>query len=487
MEDLSTEIRKLQAEANQGIEESNSMRHALDIRRGQGQVSKAANGLQRFLSCFFEFLNAYSGIVECVKAADSQFGGLAYGTLAIFLKMAVGKQNLEDHLENEIEHLTRYFPRLTTWKDIYPSNELKTEGHIAHVYTEIILFSREAIEYYCLPTWRRLAAGSRPNAPIEKRIQDIRERLAEIRTDCEVLMHKRIHTLSSDIQRLKTLLEKQEEHDDAKSLFALSQVIGLSEDRPDKPQELGSYEALLRSVFEPYNASPATVPPPMTWQILSKDQEFLKWLNRDSSTLLVISGYSWEGFSNKTLSWLSSAAVLNVRKLQEQEKLVASVFCQDTPTMVDNNRVSLAHMFGDLILQIVHMCPEYIRLHGGKLDTKIRGDKWNSGDEGIALESMCGIITEVLAELGSENTVYLVIDRIDQCFHQPESRTVEVPLVLFHLLQVVKSATCKVKILVISGPQRCSLSSITEQAGFSEREGLGDLYLERGGWHQDFL
>ena len=41
--------------------------------------------LQSFMTRFADFLEAYSGIVEIVKQADSQYGGLAYSTLSLLL------------------------------------------------------------------------------------------------------------------------------------------------------------------------------------------------------------------------------------------------------------------------------------------------------------------------------------------------------------------------------------------------------------------
>ena len=38
-----------------------------------------------FANNFSSFLQAYSGIVEIMKGADQQYGGIAYGTLSLFL------------------------------------------------------------------------------------------------------------------------------------------------------------------------------------------------------------------------------------------------------------------------------------------------------------------------------------------------------------------------------------------------------------------
>ena len=46
---------------------------------------KASRHVQSFATKFSAFLESYSGIVEIVKGADQQYGGLAYGTLSMFL------------------------------------------------------------------------------------------------------------------------------------------------------------------------------------------------------------------------------------------------------------------------------------------------------------------------------------------------------------------------------------------------------------------
>lgn len=50
---------------------------------------KIGKGLQSFLCRFSDFLEAYSGIVEMMKGADQQYGGLAYGTLSLLLSVSV--------------------------------------------------------------------------------------------------------------------------------------------------------------------------------------------------------------------------------------------------------------------------------------------------------------------------------------------------------------------------------------------------------------
>jgi len=91
--DLKAELSVLQAgvtgegDANKAHE---GLRKALTSRSrwkedSQRSSRKAGVALQKWLNAFAGFLESYSGIVEVVKAADQQYGGLAYGTLSILL------------------------------------------------------------------------------------------------------------------------------------------------------------------------------------------------------------------------------------------------------------------------------------------------------------------------------------------------------------------------------------------------------------------
>lgn len=52
---------------------------------GSRPLARAGSKAVRFATNFLSFLQAYSGIVEIMKGADLQYGGLAYSTLSLTL------------------------------------------------------------------------------------------------------------------------------------------------------------------------------------------------------------------------------------------------------------------------------------------------------------------------------------------------------------------------------------------------------------------
>lgn len=99
-EDLSKKVyKRLTAEEKRLIEhaDADSLATLLSnyLRAAKGQrdkheedsrsLARAGNKAVRFATNFSSFLQAYSGIVEIMKGADQQYGGLAYGTLSLTL------------------------------------------------------------------------------------------------------------------------------------------------------------------------------------------------------------------------------------------------------------------------------------------------------------------------------------------------------------------------------------------------------------------
>lgn len=99
-----------------------------------------------FADKFSQFLASFSGIVEIVKVADEQWGGLAYGTLSVLLIVAYNKKQKEEVIEKELDNLKETFPQFEALKDTYPVQNL--EELVAIVYEDVIDFTRMAARYY---------------------------------------------------------------------------------------------------------------------------------------------------------------------------------------------------------------------------------------------------------------------------------------------------------------------------------------------------
>ena len=70
--------------ADAELDLAQAKKSAWSAKRKKG-LRKLPTLLQTFMTRFAEFLEAYSGIVEIIKQADNQYGGLAYSTVSLLL------------------------------------------------------------------------------------------------------------------------------------------------------------------------------------------------------------------------------------------------------------------------------------------------------------------------------------------------------------------------------------------------------------------
>lgn len=144
---------------------------------------KACSGLQRTLSNIGEFLKGFSGVAEIVKAADQQFGGLAYGTVSLLVTVAVNKQAREETLEEALEELTYAFPHLEILQTLRKTDSLRLL--IVQVFELVVCFCREAIDYFA----QRLHRIAKAFSPLRlKTLSRLRMKLSEIQKECAFMM-----------------------------------------------------------------------------------------------------------------------------------------------------------------------------------------------------------------------------------------------------------------------------------------------------------
>ncbi|KAI4628387.1 hypothetical protein J4E80_002525 [Alternaria sp. BMP 0032] len=142
---------------------------ALDQKRSDG-VRKAWSKTERFVMQFDRFLNAYSGILDIVKTADAQYGGVAGSTLALlfsvgshhrepYWSMANPRKTVKLKIKNEeaivsaMEQISDRLPDLEVYQKIYP--EPKLGLMLVDAYKDIIMLARAATTYFLGSTWGR--------------------------------------------------------------------------------------------------------------------------------------------------------------------------------------------------------------------------------------------------------------------------------------------------------------------------------------------
>ncbi|KAL8907851.1 MAG: hypothetical protein Q9207_001175 [Kuettlingeria erythrocarpa] len=468
--------------AMQSLAHANTQRMSWATKRTKG-ARKVGTATQAFLNSFSGFLESYSGIVELVKVADNQYGGLAYGTLSLFLSVAVNKEQQEEMIEDAIGELALNFPRLEILSVIYPSARIREL--VAKVYREVILFARASASYYQQSSAEKLFTimKSPPKSGVKKSVASIRKWLAETRRESECLMQARLSALCEENRRMRMTLDsldrrdiKRQKNQDRERLDNLRIILDVEKSRPKTHVE--GYKNRLQMTF-PHNRINRRTAAPMTPELLQADESYQQWHGCEHSCLLVLSGRTFIGNGPTTLSWLSPAAVTVTEQLRDQQQLVAYYYCQVAPNMLDRECPPLQDVMASLVYQLVEIRPELIESGVQKLQATMTSEDWNSEDEGTALETMRDFLIGLLQSFSPAEVVTLVLDRMDRC--RVGDSKLSGWILLTQLLQVVKRAACIIKILVVN-------STTSWNLGKDHRERLkrvgGDFYVDKLDWHQ---
>ncbi|KAF6831310.1 hypothetical protein CPLU01_06867 [Colletotrichum plurivorum] len=424
LEDILEEIQELK-ENNEtitdGAAKSETVRafgsKTLWRRKQEKTVRRPGVWVQQWLNVFGDFLSSYSGIVEVVKGVDGQYGGLAYGTLSVLLAIPIQKDHYERDIEDALDEFAVTFPRLDSINTIAggsSDSNNRIKKLIAKAYGEIVLFARECIKYY-----------NDTSLGVRKKIADIRHLLAEIRWESEILAQRRIadlidrsKTIERELASIGVASRQKQIEDGEKALLELQGLLGI--DKADHHTNDGRYKALLDEAFSDVFPDPDRSTRILREMFLTEPSS-LAWLNSRESSVLNISGENGGFADDTTLSWLSYAQLLLKSELERDEKVLVSwYFCQISPMMHASTRPWLKDVLSSLFFQIAKRRPGLLRSGFGDFVSLFEGANWRIDASSALGEAGNGLIS-LLSKLNSDDTVVLMVDRLDQCCLEEKS------------------------------------------------------------------
>ena len=449
------------------VQLANTKLVALDEHRQSSRKRRAGKAIQEGMTAFASFLESFSGVVEIVRVADEQYGGLAYGTLSFFVGVFVEKTEREEDLVGAFEDLSYAFPRMETLQSLGASkgsrtpDELKALEQLEKLLTEtcalVIIFAREATQYYSSRSTRfkdtfipeRLKSGT---------IVQIRDHLKRVREQCDILMLAQIASLHTKLDDMSVVLHETA-HWMRQSNVAASQLhesnlrklLGIHlESMNTGSDAIDSLDSLLRISF---SKRPSTGLPTesTSLDLLKVDEDFSGWWEAQNSRLLLAGGINWRpGISTGTLNWLSEGALLVIKELQEQRKKVAYYLVQSTPLIGKTHRRSLREVVANLIFQLAVMREDGFRSELDSLETLVNSLVWNGSNIDEFLEAARNLLLRIFSAFTAECQIWIVIDRLDQCSWSDDDDKDETDVrnALETLLSVISGVACCVKILI---------------------------------------
>ncbi|KAK3712290.1 hypothetical protein LTR37_009152 [Vermiconidia calcicola] len=446
---------ELSEEAAENLHSSRSAMLEFKVGRRSSAGRNAGAEFQRFLNAVQLFVDHFSGIAELVKAADNQYGGLAYGTLSLLLSVAVHKQRREESLEQALEKLTYSFPQLVTLKKLDPSDRL--QALIAESFSLVVEFCREAVKYWLNKKDSLMDAVS-PSAQKMNTLSQIRLVLSRAREETDLLLLERITKMQErleDVQRhllcTQEVVERTSRGDQEINLARLCRILQAKNSCPTDA-DTKQYDKLLTVAFES-RVFDLHSPVQPTWASLMDEQKYADWHHAQSTTILLCGGLNSPFASIKqcgTLNWRSRASVCSVQQLNVREETVLFFYCQNDWTLVQRNRRTFQYVVNSLAYQLAELHPELLP---SRLETFESIEQVPKEDqEDPRPDRVLQPLRMLLQALSQHDRVHIVVDRLDQC-NWSECRDPfiqnSLPTAVESLVELVREVRCCVKILLI--------------------------------------
>ena len=395
------------------------------------RMRRAGASLQEILYKLSAFLESFSGIAELVKAADQQYGGLAYGTVSLLVSVTVHKQQREEAIEEAIEELTYQFPRLETLRRLEPKESLRRL--IAEVFELVIRFCRESIDYFA-SRHGRLGQAVSPKALKMKTLSQLRTKLLEIRKDSEIIMLEQLAEMRKKLQDIEKTgidtnkrVREAEVHASSARLADLRTLLGLKMSLSGMFPEtdIRHCQSVLINEFSQQRRR-ARRPRQMSWELLNQDGKLSSWMERETSSMLLLGGNNWLDDSQIQLNWLSHASVLLAGSLQSRRRdavksttsppnVVLFFSCQWDYTISQRLRSTFSDIIRHFIYQLAEQHPDLLRSSREAILKAMETQEWKDKLPGIAFDAMTQLLVNLMAEFAEGTEFTIIIDRLDRC------------------------------------------------------------------------
>ncbi|RVX69196.1 hypothetical protein B0A52_07172 [Exophiala mesophila] len=238
---INNTLRRLTDAAGNALDMGTAAKQELDLHRSHG-INKASAGIQKFATNLAKVLTEYSGIAEVVEKAGGLYGTAGYSALSCLLVIAVNKSKYDSLITDQLEYMHAFFPKINLLAEIYKPDQ-KIAELVIDVHHEIILFARDAAEYFLKRSRRFRMSLRAENRAIDERVEGIRKSLKEINEWCMVFLQRSVAELAQQHR------DARKEHDKL-----LNELVAL-EHRKQKKQELVELSKFREQIDHPFECS----------------------------------------------------------------------------------------------------------------------------------------------------------------------------------------------------------------------------------------
>ncbi|KAL8719984.1 MAG: hypothetical protein Q9181_007983 [Wetmoreana brouardii] len=447
-QNVTQDSKRLQLLTHSAVDEAQQQKTRLHERRlARPCFAKSSVALQEFMSTISQFMKAYSGLNEVAKGVDSQYGGLVTGALSVLVQIGENKEGRESAITDIFDELTKSWigdaGRLSLYSEAYPTS-LRMEDFIADVYLGIAELAVDSAEYYSRPPYVRFWQAIRrpPKLGIDRKADEIKKAIHEVVSEGNALLNR------TNAQQNKVLEENraQQRHD---QIAHMARELDISLELADPGRMIAQCKALHANAFEKAVRRKGTKQLQQISLGVLKDLHLYNPSGKPTeSSVLVLTGLNYDLYeTGRDLCWLSPVTTEIAelyQKGQGSESMSKVLFhspCRDQASRRSTKKEPFNDCLSRFIIQILRWDDKYFSQNRQSIEDDIKHSK---------LQRIKTLQTLLEGWHGSDE-VCIIIDRLDGIAPldgDRDSDEDEVSGLLETILEVVSTASCKIRLIV---------------------------------------
>ncbi|TLD28975.1 hypothetical protein PspLS_03327 [Pyricularia sp. CBS 133598] len=454
--------------------------------RGIGRATKNATD---FAAEAYTVVKNFNPLVEMIKDFGAPFGGMALGTLCFVLVVAKNRADTEDQIRSTILDIRDRLPGFQMYQHVHTGDsalEQHLQSKIVASYKSFTEFSMEASRFYSqrgIVRWMKALVGT---DELETSSMAVRKTIVDVRRVCEELVHQNMHEIKIQNQELvETGREHTKKIDELQATLQTGKLVELRTAlrlehnlQQDQRQMLALRQQGVAAEYDDKSAV----------ERIERSREFVEWLGSSTSQVLVLCGINDD--SRATHCWVSPVAL----------KLISDQTSRDAPRDAAAPNICVFHILSlrdedntfsyvtrSLIYQVLLSGKKSLgsdkeadRLDGAMAAySRLVGKPSPSHEE----EILGRILVQSLELFDQGTTVWIVIDRADQCRASRASgmsgtRHKERRALLRTLVRAVENSKIILKILVVVSTTHWDFEKHSDDFGQKKDESLVITRLE---------
>ncbi|KAL7902142.1 hypothetical protein HDV63DRAFT_360870 [Trichoderma sp. SZMC 28014] len=428
---------------------------------GAGLATRRA---QQFVESAYDVLQHVDPIVQLVKDFGAPYGGMAIGTISFLFTIIKNKAKLEASIFDTLIQIKDRTAGLEVYRHIYADNhklDQQLQSKIVQAYESFMNFCIAATRYYSSGRMRRwLKFTWRFPKSLEDRASEVQKSIVDVRYTSEELLSKSIDRIKQlnlnqmeEIKGLQGQLEKLQMGRDSDRLLAIQKLLPNLEiySQESEWELVQKYHHDTDAHLDQQFSSLEVMKGPRL-EIFKNDPKVCQWKNSKTSCILVLAGYNNDYLSGKC--WLSPYAldtITNMRESQE-DKLYAFY------VLGHRSNDSFPQVIWCVLFQLLKQANKalqddtqykelYTEIEDYQRATETDGSKYNVHGVSRTTDTLLRkAALRILRMIDQNKTVWIILDRVDQCRSGTSKHQ---KMLIKALVYLLENAAVQIRILAI--------------------------------------